>query len=213
MTLTDRQDRSIKADVISVDGDKARIKRDDGQTFELPLSTLSDADQKKLREWARKNPPPLPANALQLQFSRGKFGSEKQTLHAGAVTAYREQWGYSLTLTNRAAQPLDNVRAEYVLFVKQDAGPGGKDRDAGMRKVRHTTRTEPIPTHGNITLRTETVDSYRYVLQPGFVWSGSGGSAKPIRDTLHGIWLRIYVGDQLMIEQITPTDLARTEKW
>jgi hypothetical protein len=27
------------------------------------------------------------------------------------------------------------------------------------------------------------------------------------------MWLRIYVGDQLLIEKITPEDLAKTEKW
>jgi len=60
-TLTDKQGRSLKAEVISVTGDQVKIKRDDGQTFNLSLANLSDDDQKRLKEWAAKN---LPADAL-----------------------------------------------------------------------------------------------------------------------------------------------------
>jgi hypothetical protein len=212
LTLTDKQGRSIQADVISVENENAKIKRSDGQTFNLPLANLADADQEKLRTWAKANPPKLGPDALVLEFNRGKFDSEKESQHDGAVTAYKDQWGYSLTLINRSKQELTGIRAEYILFVKQDAGPTAPSAE-GMRKVRHTTRAEPIPLHGKITFRTETVPSYRYVLAPGWSWGGTGGSTKPIKDSLYGMWIRIYVGDELVIEKITPTDITKTEKW
>jgi hypothetical protein len=212
LTLTDKQGRSIKADVISVDNDKAKIRRDDGQTFDLPLANLTEADQHKLREWAKANPVELSPDALNLEFSRGKFSTDKEIQNGGAVTAYKDQWGYSITLTNRSKHDLTDIRAEYILFVKQDGGASTNKSD-GMRKVRHTTKADPIPLHGKINFRTQTVPSYRYVLSDGWVWSNTGGSNKPIKDSLHGMWLRIYVGDQLLIEKITPEDLAKTEKW
>ncbi len=212
-TLTDKQGRSIKADVIAVTGEQVKIKREDGQVFNLPLASLSEDDQQSLKAWAAANPPKLGADELLLQFSRGKFGTEKEVQSEGAVTAYKDQWGYSLTLTNKSKQVLSDLRAEYILFVKQDAGPGNKEKDPGLRRVKSSTKAAPLPLHASTTFRTDTVASYRYVLQPGWVWGGAGGSSKPIRDSLHGMWLRVYVGDQLVIEKITPEDLAKTEKW
>ncbi|HSI08575.1 MAG: hypothetical protein ACAH89_04900 [Rariglobus sp.] len=211
LTLTDKQGRSIKADVISCENETAKIKRDDGQTFDLPLSNLAEADQRKLREWAKANPPKLGPDAIVLEFSRGKFSTEKESQSDGAVTAYKDQWGYSLILTNRSKNELTDIRAEYILFVKQDNSSNYRDKGAGFRRVKHTTKVDSIPLHGKITFRTETVPSYRYVLAQGWVW-GSGGN-QPIKDTLHGIWLRIYVGNELVLEKISPEDLSKTEKW
>ncbi|MET0261522.1 MAG: hypothetical protein ABW223_01400, partial [Rariglobus sp.] len=47
-TLTDKQGRSLKAEVLSVSNDQVKIKRNDGQTFNLPLATLAPEDQEKL---------------------------------------------------------------------------------------------------------------------------------------------------------------------
>lgn len=210
-TLTDKQDRSIKADVISVENDIAKIKRDDGRTFDLPLSTLIDSDQRKLRAWARANPPKLGPDALSLEFSRGKFRTDKESQSGGAVTAYKDHWGYSITLVNRSKKDLTDIRADYILFVKQDGSGSYGRAGSGFRRVKHSSKADAIPLHGRITFRTETVPSYRYVLAPGWVW-GSGGN-QPIKDSLHGMWLRIYVGDELIMEKITPEDITKTEKW
>ncbi|HSI09422.1 MAG TPA: hypothetical protein VK985_12620 [Rariglobus sp.] len=59
-TLTDQLGRSIKADVISVENDVVKIRRDDGRTFEMPLSQLIEGDQKSLREWAKAQETPAP---------------------------------------------------------------------------------------------------------------------------------------------------------
>jgi len=211
LTLTDKQGRSIKADVVSVDNDKVKIRRDDGQPFELPLANLSEPDQQRLRAWAKANIPKLGPDAITLEFSRAKFGTEKESQSEGAVTAYKDQWGYSIMLTNRSKQPISDIRAEYILFVKQDASSMPQEKNPGFRRVKHTSKPDPIPLHGKITFRTETVPSYRYVLAPGWVW-GTGGN-KPIKDTLHGMWLRIYVGTDLVLEKITPENLVKTEKW
>ena len=210
-TITDKQGRSISADVISVDNETAKIKRDDGQTFDLPLANLAESDQRKLRAWAKANPPKLGPDALMLEFSRAKFSTEKESQSGGAVTAYKDQWGYSLTLSNRTKKELVDVRAEYILFVKQDNTSNYRETGSKFRRAKYITKADAIPVLGKVTFRTETVPSYRYVLAPGWSW-GSGGN-QPIKDTLHGMWLRLYVGDELIIEKITPEDLSKSEKW
>lgn len=207
-TLTDKQGRSIKADVVSVDGDQVKIKREDGQPFTLSLASLSEADQKKLKTWAAANPPRINPSELILQFGRAKFDTDKED--TSDYVAYKDQWGYNIELTNRSKTPLDKLRAEYVLFVKQDTTvSGGKP---SFRRVKAATKVAVIEPLEKVSFRTQPVPSYRYVLKPGFYWSATGNS-KPVRDTLEGMWLRIYSGDELLIEKITPETLAKTEKW
>lgn len=211
-TLTDKQGRSLTADVLSLSGEQVKIKRDDGQVFTLPLATLSESDQKKLKAWAEANPEPLDESDLPIQFSRGKFSTEKEDQHGGAVIAYKDLWGYNITITNKSQRALSDVRAEYVLFVKQDAGPGDSGKPRPLRRVKKSTPIGDMAVYANNTFRTETVPSYRYVLKPGWVW-GETGNNKPVKDSLHGMWLRIYVGKQLVLEKITSEDIAKNEKW
>jgi len=50
-TFTNSAGRSIRAKVLSVSGEKASIALESGQTFEIPVATLSPADQEFLRGW------------------------------------------------------------------------------------------------------------------------------------------------------------------
>ncbi len=209
--LTDKQGRSLTAEVLALEGDKVKIKRDDGQVFSIPLDTLTDKDQRALKAWANANPPAIDESELPIQFSRGKFDTQKENQHGGAVTAYKDLWGYNITLTNKSRQVLTDVRAEYILFVKQDGATAG-GKTLPLRRVKKTTNIGTVDVYANATFRTESVPSFRYVLKPGWYWSETGNS-KPIKDTLHGMWLRIYVGKQLVLEKITSEDIAKNEKW
>jgi hypothetical protein len=217
-TLTDKQGRSLKADVISVTGDKVKIKREDGQTFDLALSNLSDDDQSRLKAWAKQEAAKsLPADALVVEFSRGKFDTIKKdvdvTLVGGGVvkdgmTITEEKWGYAITLTNRTPQPIENLRSEYILFATVDSVHSD---DKGMRKKRYNNPIETIPTLGKITFRTETISAIKTKYN-GNIVSGKTGDNKS-RETLFGIWIRMYRGDQLVYENSMPGTLRTTEKW
>jgi len=214
-TLTDKQGRSLKAEVISVSGDQVRIKRDDGQTFNLSLANLSDDDQKRLKEWAAKN---LPADALQVELSRAKFDTDKKdvdvTLTTGEVvkkgrTITEEKWGYSITVTNRTSQPIEKLRAEYVLFATVD-DIQVKEKQ-GLKKKRGQSVIAPVPELGKTTFRTDTISAIKSKFNGNIVSVKSGDSSS--RETLHGIWLRIYRGDELVYETSAPETLRTTEKW
>jgi hypothetical protein len=219
LTLTDKQGRSIQADVISVDGDKAKIRRSDRQTFELPLSTLSDADQQKLRDWAASAPAKsLPAGAVQLELSRGVFQTSKQdsdvTLTTGDIvkngrTTTEEKWGYSVTLVNKTTQPLDNLRAEYRLFATKD-NVHVKEKE-GLKKKAYSSAIEPIPTLGRAVFRTETISAFKMKYN-GNIQSAKTGDTSS-REILHGVWFRLYRGDQLVQEIAMPSSLMTTETW
>jgi len=211
-TLTDKQGRSIKAEVVSVSGDQVRIKRDDGQTFDLPLSTLSEADQQKLTEWAKREAAkPLPADAITVLAARAKFNLRKTETPQTITTTYsdgttsvttktlvttNEQWGYSVTVTNRTLKPIDGLRAEYRLF--SEAASGNSNGVASLT-------ISAIKPRESVILRTSTVTLTKT--------NYKGESSKAVGSQLSGIWLRIYRGDQFVYETSVPETLRTTEKW
>ncbi len=220
-TLTDSQGRAIRAQIVSATDNEVTIKREDGQTFTLPLAQLSEKDQKDLRAYAKANPPAIPAGALELQLSRGKFDTlvskETITLVGGKIVKdglviTTEKWGYTVSLKNRTDHELSGVRLDYVLFARQDQAGNPKSSDQKFRQKRYRTNVEPIAVFSQTDVRTNTIDTRKTQLQGGIVWKDSGGDSTT-RDTLYGIWLRVYVGDQLLIEQANPPGLATSEKW
>jgi hypothetical protein len=122
-----------------------------------------------------------------------------------------EEWGYSLTLTNRTAKPLQNIRIEYVLFAKPDQDPGKDKTAAILKRTNGSTTVKEIAGNNRAVVRTDTIKIYKQKLKPGFVWKDKGGS-DTIRDTLYGVWIKAYVGEQVVAEICNPSSLGKTEK-
>ena len=218
MTITDQQGRSIKADVISVGGDKVKIRRDDGQTFEIALSTLSAESQKDLQSWAAKEAKSLPPGSLVVELSRGVFDTSKKdsdvTLTTGDIvkngrTTTEEKWGYSVTIQNKTSKPLDNLRTEYRLFATVD-NVHVKEKQ-GLKKKAYQSKIEAIPELGRVVFRTETISAFKMKYNGNIVSAKTGDSSS--RETLSGIWIRIYNGNDLVHEACMPDKLSVTEKW
>lgn len=218
-TLTDKQGRSIKAEVLDVTGDQVKIKRDDGQTFNLSLSLLAEEDQKKLKAWsAAEAAKALPPGAIQVELSRGIFKTEKRdsdvTLVGGEIikngrTTTEDKWGYKVTIANKTVRPLENLRAEYRLFATvDDVHVKGKQ---GLKKKTYQSALESIPELGRTVFQTETISALKTKYNGNIVSAKTGDSTS--RETLYGIWIRIYRGEELLYEESMPVSLMTAEKW
>ncbi|MFH1499049.1 MAG: hypothetical protein ABII82_14625 [Verrucomicrobiota bacterium] len=216
-TFTDTQGRSIRAQLIDATDDEVTIKREDGRTFTLKVDQLSAADQKVIREFA-KRPRPIPAGALQVEMSRGMFSSEKKDsdviLTTGKIvkngrTTTTEKWGYTITLNNKSPEPIKGLRAEYRLFATVDnVHEKGKQ---GLKKTAYSTKIETIPLHDRVSFRTETIDASKMRYNGNIVSAATGDSTS--RETLVGIWIRIYRDQELVMESSMPAGLADKEQW
>ncbi len=222
--LTSADGRTIDVEVMGFEGtDKVVIKRaDTGQTFTLPIDTFSERDRRALRaeaEEAAKKPQALPPGALAVELSRAKFDTRRQkqdiplsngTTRKDGITITEEDWGYTIALRNNTTRPLEGLRAEYILFVKVEQ-PGATKPDDRLRRSRGKIDFEAIPPSGRTTARSSAITARRTELASGIVWRGSGDTKS--RDTLHGIWLRVYQGDALVLESASPGTLTATESW
>jgi hypothetical protein len=208
-TLTDKQGRSINADVIAITGDQVKIRRDDGITFDLAITNLAEADQKKLKAWAEKKALEIPDGAVKIEISRGIFDSSKK--EDIAVITTEEKWGYSITVSNTTSRALRDIRFNYVLFVKPDLDPGKDSQQSKLKRVDGSSKLDAVDGHARTVFRTSTIDIYKQKLKPGWIW-GKTGQSEMLRDKLYGIWIKTYIGDQLVSETCNPESLAKTEK-
>lgn len=215
-TLTDKQGRSVKADVLEVAGGQVKIKRDDGQTFSLALSNLSEGDQQKLNEWAAKS---LPPGAVQFEFSRGIFKTIKTDKDAqlvngevikNGISLTEDKWGYNVTITNKTTKPLENLRAEYRLFATVD-NVHVSEESGKLKKKAFQSPIESIPSLGKIVFKTETISAIKMKYNGNIVSAKTGDNSS--REVLSGIWIRVYRGDDLIHETIMPEKMRETQKW
>ena len=209
-TLTDKQGRSIKAVVVSVDGDKVTIKREDGQTFSLSLATLSDDDRQFLKEWAQKQAALIPAGGVEVQISRGKFDTKSKD--RDAIVVSEEQWGYSVTLLNRTSKVLNGIHVDYILFVRPDMEPGKSSTIVPLKQKPGSKKLDTVDAFKSTIFRTDSIVVFKQQLKSGYIWAKTGNNAA-IEDTLYGVWLRVYVGDQLVNEVCSPASISKSEQW
>lgn len=224
MTLTNTQGKSLTADIIAVESDHVKIKREDGQAFSIPLDSLRLADQKRVVQLAQKMAAeeaakPLAPDAIKVELSRKIFKTTSQkediklttgaTVHGGA-TITQENWGYSLTLTNHTAKPIQGLHTEYRLFATVDELSVADDKLV-LKKKAYTTPIDPIKEMNKITVNTESISTTKTALSGNIYSSKSGRNESGER--LYGIWLKIFKGDQLVYELAMPESLRTKQKW
>ena len=213
-TLTAKDGRMIDVESVSYEGDSIRIKRaDTGQVFTLPIDTFADAEQQTLRAEAKEaaaKPKPLAPGSVQIELSRGIFSSEKRD-DGGAVYTY-EQWGFTVLVNNRGNLPLQKMRAEYILFMDPSEALRGASAEGKLTRRCGQADLADVPMSSRIQFRTDTIEAVKVSLKPGWIWSDAD-KKRTMRDKLHGVWVRIYRGGELVAESATPGGLNTREQW
>ncbi len=225
--LTAADGRTIDAEVTGFEGtEKVTIKRaDTGQTFTLRIDSFDERDQTALRNEAAeadKKAKVASAKALVLDLERVKFDTrrEKQdirladgTTRRDGITITEDDWGFSVTLRNTTMNPVEGLRGEYILFVKVD-DPSRKTAarsENRLKRISGKLAFGPVPGGGRSIARTEPVVVRKTELAKGIIWTATDETKS--RDTLEGVWLRVYQGDALVMESASPASLMSTETW
>ncbi|TAG31134.1 MAG: hypothetical protein EAZ36_03345 [Verrucomicrobia bacterium] len=222
-TLTSTDGRTIEVEILSFEGlDKVRFKRlDSAQVFTVPLTSFAEADRLALRAEAEAEaakPPALDSDDLLLEFSRSRFDSRKTTedvplLGGGyarsAMETTDEDWGYTITLRNRTRFDISGLRAEYMLFVEVDQLKG--EVTQGLRRQAGRMTFETIPANGQVAARSEAITTREVALKGNVRYTHTND--RKTADRLHGIWLKVYRGDELIVELSSPVGLAAKESW
>lgn len=211
-TFRDDQGRTIRATVVRTGVDEVWIRRDDGRTFRVALSTFSEEDQTFIAEWKRKNALKAPKA---IDFAARRFSDGRETGKTSSRKTRVENYGYIVTVTNRTAIDLEGLEIEYRTFaLRGDVGETGQNRK--LETHFGTARIEKLSAQKKEEFKTETIPLSFVALRPGWVFGNRNGSTsnqRRITDDLGGIWVRVKQNGELIAEYCTPSKLKETQSW
>lgn len=225
--LTDLLGRTIRAELISLEGETLTIRREDGREFAIELKSLSDADQAKVLAWNKARlaaandafasapgPKPVPSETSEkadekkqpkyvpdmakITLAMSRFKASTTTLTKGDGYSHKhEQWGYSFQVSNRNLYPVEKVRIEYNVFARTFYD------SATPSVVTGAIDLPAIASSRSETAKTRTAEVCKL---RGYYTDNVGGE-------LRGVWVKLYFEDKLIAEQVSPESLRTTDEW
>ena len=126
----------------------------------------------------------------------------------GGANETKEHWVYDVTIENKTFKELTNIKLKYVIFFKQEQL--GVKAAATPRQQSSSFSIDSLKPHEKKSFTTNPVELSKANLVGNWIYSSG---AKPnAQDTLVGLALRVYQGEQQFAEFANPSTLLR-EKW
>lgn len=204
----DPQGRKVMAELVSHDGQGLlTLNMQNGTPFQKTANQFSVEDQTYIAEWLKRTPATV-AYRFDIKAVAEKLSGNRKNM--GYKTVKNELWAYKVEIRNTARNPVQNLKVEYRIFVKDEAdgtivssdirGEGFHSGDASV--------TGPLRYNGvgNFTTKEVQIDvvDYRY------------SSTRDDRhaDALRGLMLRIKDADGKVVhEWASPITTLRGKTW
>lgn len=206
-TFTDTQGRKLNAELIDATLTHAKIRRTDGQIFDLKLETLCDADRAYVVAWSQRRAAQAPV-ALRIATSQFKQTAKRE--QSIAALSRTEDAGYVVTVHNDSRTALENVRAEYRIYMLDDRH-GAKKSEMALKNRSGSERIALLQPKAAVDFKTETLTLQRYELKADWVYVD--GAKKKVADQLAGIWLKVYRADGTQIGEYASSESLKKETW
>jgi hypothetical protein len=140
------------------------------------------------------------------------FGFTVQQKHIGGtkVETYDEsiknlKWSYAVTMENKSFKDVQDIQIKYVMFsIQQQVGVVTTGRQ-NLQRHTGTVSIKVLKNNDTITFNTDaillkTVDYY-----DGYY------ADEQAKGALRGLWIRVYVGGQMVYEFMDPQNLSNKE--
>lgn len=154
---------------------------------------LNAADSSIAIEWQRKI----------LDSNMGKVG-------AGQVAKSTEDCIYTITLTNNAFKDAAAMEVKYVVFVERQRA-GEKTGNEHIERVTGSKTVEGIKSHQKTSVETDKFTLNQNQLAAG--WHYTNGGKASAKDSVKGVWVRVYQGGTVIGEYVNPSTISKREKW
>jgi hypothetical protein len=219
IVLTDTFGRTITAELLSMEGDAVKIRREDGQEFTLSISSLISEDQIKIHHWHKaqkaSKTSPAPANKAnpspenkpepkpvldpsRITLALSRFKGDTNTIAKFEGYSHKhEMWGYSFQVSNRHLYPLRKLQIQYNLYART-----------------YTDSSTPAIVVGKINLPDiESNESQNVKTKMAEVCKRKGSYIENSAGELRGIRVKLFHEGKLVAEQILPTSLKDEVEW
>lgn len=180
--FTDVQGRKLDAELISVAGGQATMKRaSDGRSFVVPVASWSAEDQKFMNEFAAANQ----KYSFEVRYTKKKMGETKQK--SNDVTVEDERWIYKIEIKNRMPVVVSDLRVDYWCFRKADEGKG---KGNARIEISGSSKVSSILGSSATTVETDEIIIHKEKLDGGFYYAD--GTKNQQADGFGGLAVRIF---------------------
>jgi hypothetical protein len=209
-TFTDTEGRTMEAKVTQVSGDDVYITRRDGLSTKVDISIFSKEDRDYIRDWDRRER--ITGGLLEVRLAERE--RNRTRWEQSRTTGIDERtWDgyYEVTVRNTGRLDLENIRVDY-LQMKFSEEVGATERDEGrLRRVKGSARIGSLPAGEERSFTTEVFEMRGTRLQGNYYYTDGG--KRESEDELEGIWVKVYAGDLLALEESRPLNLREKEAW
>lgn len=123
-------------------------------------------------------------------------------------------WVYKVTIENRSFKDVPGLEAKYIVFVKHETY-GGADHSRVIERKAVSQTLDLLKNAAKWTFNTDAIEMHK--LLQSLTETASKKTLAPTnvkqKDSLNGIWLRIYQNGAQIGEYIYPAGLAQSQKW
>ena len=199
--LTSRDGRSIEAEIIDIKDSSVEVERRDGFKFEIIYNQLSDESIKILdslkREFLIQE-----AQEIDIGFAskRTDRTDKKFDFHGLEVSTYQNR----ITIRKPRNLDLDGVILKYIIFINIDETGSSESRITGSMTIQESEGVSKL------TYKTSAYSLRRMYQLPNHWWDRSESEYE---DKEEGIWVRLYLDNELLYEESSPKKLLNEMKW
>ncbi|MGB0371526.1 MAG: hypothetical protein ACPGN3_09250 [Opitutales bacterium] len=193
--------RTIRAEILRFTDSGAVIVREDGQRFDIKSEMLSSRSQKLLSSLKRAYDLSR-IDQVHISVSTNRESKNVQNYEGSS----REVSHYEKRVRFRRPRDLslDGLVVKYMIFIERDSDEDHEDVVTGEYSIR-----EEDP-GGDYTFKTVQYNLNREYLHAGYWWHRERNEYE---DDDLGIWLKIYDGNNEVMEYSNPRSLQTKREW
>jgi hypothetical protein len=127
---------------------------------------------------------------------------------AGSPLIRKTDLIYTITVSNNSLKDMPAMEMKYMIFLEREK-LGSKQ--SGLQRIKGSSAIEPLKSRQKQAIDTQDFTLSAEKLAPG--WYYPGGGKTNTRESVKGIWVRVYQGGELVNEYISPSSLSAKEQW
>lgn len=198
----------MEAKVTRVDGSNVYIERNDGLITKVNVSIFSEVDQSYIKQWELsalfKN------RVCDVSLSRqlsDHSDYENDGIHYDTCNMH-----FDVIISNNSREHrFEDLKIEYLIFKFEDKISARKRCEGTIQRIRGSM--EPISINVQDELRISTEKFEMLEARRVQVAEGMDEARKTSKDTIRGIWIKIYIGEHLVYEISKPGNIESREAW
>jgi hypothetical protein len=211
-TFTNQDGRTIKAEILSAFQDDVNLKRDDGQSFKVSVTTLSKEDQSFIRQWVIQQAQAHHDDVL--TFGAASVRTDPAPILSASKISLTSQWseGFKINVTNQTSVHWTTLHLRYIIFRLAGVPGALPPNNFTPTHATGTVTIDDLPGLQQATASTDKIDLLEVSIAPGYNYAN--GAPPKVTDQIQGIWVRVYDDDNNLLQEWSSTkEITKDNTW